>query len=75
MTGPEPDAIAATDDVVRTILDDHTVALLREEAASRGVPVDHLIAALLRAASTRVDGLLDRVLDQDPKANEQRISS
>ena len=42
-------AVASEDDIVRSTLDDHTVAVLREAAAVRGLPVDQLIAALLRA--------------------------
>ena len=56
------DAAAANqteDDIVRSTLDDHTVAVLREAALQRGVSVDQLIADLLRAASTRVDEILD----------------
>lgn len=50
---------AAEDAVVRSVLDDQTVEVLRAEAARRGVPLDHLIADLLRAACTQVDQLLD----------------
>lgn len=51
-------ATEASDEIVRTTLDDDTVALLREAARERGMPVDRLIAALLHAASTRIDDLL-----------------
>lgn len=61
MTRPrKQDAVAVEEtEVVRSTLDDSTVTVLREAAIERGMSVDHLIAALLRAASTRVDELLN----------------
>ncbi|MGQ0433374.1 MAG: hypothetical protein ACT452_13305 [Microthrixaceae bacterium] len=53
------DAVTSEDDIVRSTLDDHTVAVLREAAAVRGLPIDQLIAALLRAATAHLDELLD----------------
>ena len=49
----------AEDAVVRSVLDDQTVEVLRAEAVRRSVPLDQLIADLLRIAATRVDELLD----------------
>ena len=55
----KPQEATGDDAVVRSVLDDLTVDVLRDAARQRGMPLEHLIAALLRAASERVDELLD----------------
>jgi hypothetical protein len=51
---------AINGDVIRTVLDDATVAGLREAADARGMGVEELIVALLVAAARQVDDLLPR---------------
>ena len=47
-------------DVIRMVMDDETVARLREAADERGIEVEQLMIHLLVASSTRIDELLGR---------------
>ena len=45
-------------DVIRMVLDDGTVARLRDAAEARGIEVEQLMIELLVAGSSRIDELL-----------------
>ena len=53
----------ASNEVVRMVLDDQTIARLRDAADARNVPVEELMALLLEAAAGQIDDLLGPAAD------------